>query len=40
MHILVLSSGSSSLKFELIDTDLDRIEKNERRTTTAASRAA
>ena len=28
MNILVLNCGSSSLKFQLIETDLDRIEKN------------
>ncbi|RMH66139.1 MAG: acetate kinase [Calditrichaeota bacterium] len=28
MNILVLNSGSSSVKFQIIDTDLDRIEKN------------
>src|SRR5215469_5741016 len=28
MNILVLNSGSSSLKFQLIDTDLDRIRQN------------
>lgn len=29
MNVLVLNSGSSSLKFQLIATDLDRIQKNE-----------
>jgi acetate kinase len=28
MNVLVLNSGSSSLKFQVIDTDLDAIEKN------------
>jgi acetate kinase len=28
MNVLVLNSGSSSLKFQVIDTDLDTIEKN------------
>jgi acetate kinase len=28
MHVLVLNTGSSSLKFQVIDTDLDAIEKN------------
>jgi acetate kinase len=31
MNILVLNSGSSTLKFHLIDTDLDLIERNEDR---------
>ena len=29
MNVLVLNSGSSSLKFQLIATDLDRIQRNE-----------
>ena len=29
MNILVLNCGSSSLKFQIIETDLDIIEKNE-----------
>ena len=28
MHVLVLNTGSSSLKFQVVDTDLDAIEKN------------
>src|SRR4030042_297987 len=28
MNVLVLNTGSSSLKFQVIDTDLDTIEKN------------
>ena len=28
MNVLVLNTGSSSLKFQVIDTDLDAIEKN------------
>ena len=28
MNVLVLNAGSSSVKFQLIATDLDRIEKN------------
>ena len=28
MNVLVLNSGSSSLKFQVIDTDLEAIEKN------------
>jgi acetate kinase len=28
MHVLVLNTGSSSLKFQVIDTDLDAIERN------------
>ena len=28
MNILVLNCGSSSVKFQIIDTDLDRIEQN------------
>ena len=32
MNVLVLNSGSSSLKFQLIDTDLETIEKNADRT--------
>ncbi|MCX8054304.1 MAG: acetate kinase [Ignavibacteria bacterium] len=31
MNILVLNCGSSSLKFQIIDTDLEKIEKNEDR---------
>jgi acetate kinase len=29
MNVFVLNSGSSSLKFQIIATDLDRIEKNQ-----------
>ncbi len=32
MNILVLNSGSSSLKFQVIDTDLETIEKKADRT--------
>ena len=32
MNVLVLNSGSSSLKFQVIDTDLETIEKNADRT--------
>mgnify|MGYP003406528706 CR=1 FL=1 len=28
MNVLVLNTGSSSLKFQVIDTDLDAIERN------------
>ena len=28
MNVLVLNCGSSSLKFQIIETDFDRIEKN------------
>jgi acetate kinase len=31
VNVLVLSTGSSSLKFQVIDTDLDAIEKNANR---------
>jgi acetate kinase len=31
MNILVLNCGSSSLKFQLIETDLERIEQNDDR---------
>ena len=33
MHVLVLNTGSSSLKFQVVDTDLDAIEKNADRHT-------
>jgi len=32
MNVLVLNSGSSSLKFQVIDTDLETIEKKADRT--------
>ena len=32
MIVLVLNSGSSSLKFQVIDTDLEAIEKNADKT--------
>ena len=29
MKILVLNCGSSSIKFQLVETDLDRIDRNQ-----------